>query len=146
MLVVVVVVVVVVALAAAGAAAGFFTAPAEHPTARAMRASVRIVVFIMASRVPRDALFSSPTRFGNRYEENAWCRRWESNPHTRVGRGILSPLRLPFRHSGRGRMIAVNIAGSIERTLVERGAPAEKLSFSGVFPIICSSAVLLLFV
>ena len=29
-----------------------------------------------------------------------WCRRRESNPHTREGRGILSPLRLPFRHSG----------------------------------------------
>ena len=31
-----------------------------------------------------------------------FCRRWESNPHARKGRGILSPLRLPFRHSGTG--------------------------------------------
>ena len=29
-----------------------------------------------------------------------WCRRRESNPHGLVDRGILSPLRLPFRHSG----------------------------------------------
>ena len=28
------------------------------------------------------------------------CRRRESNPHGREDRGILSPLRLPFRHSG----------------------------------------------
>ena len=29
------------------------------------------------------------------------CRRWESNPHALKERGILSPLRLPFRHSGK---------------------------------------------
>ena len=34
-------------------------------------------------------------------EGESWCRRWESNPHARKGRRILSPLRLPFRHSGR---------------------------------------------
>ncbi len=34
-----------------------------------------------------------------------WCRRRESNPHGLVGRGILSPLRLPFRHSGAPRSV-----------------------------------------
>ncbi len=38
----------------------------------------------------------------------AACRRWESNPHALHGRGILSPLRLPFRHSG--------VSGSLEAT------------------------------
>ena len=27
-----------------------------------------------------------------------WCGRWESNPHSRYGKRILSPQRLPFRH------------------------------------------------
>ena len=36
------------------------------------------------------------------WEGGGLCRRWESNPHARKGRGILSPLRLPFRHSGPG--------------------------------------------
>ena len=29
-----------------------------------------------------------------------WCRRWDSNPQGREDRGILSALRIPFRHSG----------------------------------------------
>ena len=31
---------------------------------------------------------------------DCWCQRWDSNPHVFKGRRILSPLRLPFRHSG----------------------------------------------
>ena len=34
--------------------------------------------------------------------DEAWCRRRESNPHARYRRWILSPVRLPFRHSGAG--------------------------------------------
>ena len=29
-----------------------------------------------------------------------WCRRRDSNPHALIEQRILSPLRLPFRHSG----------------------------------------------
>ena len=41
----------------------------------------------------------TPGRFGG---QEAGCRRRESNPHEGEPRGILSPLRLPFRHSGVG--------------------------------------------
>ena len=29
-----------------------------------------------------------------------WCRWWGSNPHVLLAQGILSPPRLPFRHTG----------------------------------------------
>ncbi len=38
--------------------------------------------------------------------KSKWCPRWESNPHA-LRRGILNPLRLPFRHLGHGQWISV---------------------------------------
>src|SRR6185312_4409253 len=51
--------------------------------------------------------------------EGPWCRRWESNPHARRGRRILSPLRLPFRHSGLTQGQA-GIVGSTSRSVNHR--------------------------
>ena len=31
----------------------------------------------------------------------SWCRRWDLNPHARIGHYALNVARLPFRHFGR---------------------------------------------
>ena len=54
-----------------------------------------------------------------------WCRRWESNPHAREERGILSPLRLPFRHSGPAAMIAGEPAAGCREKAVPRRDPPK---------------------
>ncbi len=54
----------------------------------------------------------------------SWCRRRDSNPHGRMSRGILSPLRLPFRHSG---------TLDFKRLTLTRFGPMGATVFLGVF-------------
>ena len=75
----------------------------------------------------RVRLSSSSTRLGftqitchsslvTRHSSLDWCRRRESNPHAREERGILSPLRLPFRHSGSARILfGFFLSGEVNR-------------------------------
>ncbi|SRR6266496_3721141 len=77
--------------------------------------------YLSAGRFPRTPLFGfsfpPPARSAAPHSSlvtrhSVWCRRRESNPHAREERGILSPLRLPFRHSGVKKWI---LAGILER-------------------------------
>ncbi len=68
-----------------------------------------------SAALPQTLAMTDPVASGR---DESQCRRWDSNPQGDAPRGILSPLRLPFRHTGerfsmeRGVSISVTNPGS----------------------------------